>query len=245
MIVENQLEGSDHAHLGQILTYAAGTDPTTIVWITTGFRDEHRAALDWLNERTDEDTRFFGVEIIVVRIGDSAPAPNFKLVAQPNDWGKHVRAGTSSSAVSERVQIRRAFWEVTLNRIRERHPHWTAARTTGQDFCDVSTGVSGVRFSMSWIRAGLVQQIWFGDQDPTVNEHRFAAVMARRAEFEAVLGEAPAWDNMDGMKATKIVLTSPFMSINDRDQWPAMAEWLIETQERFRRALDAIGGIPA
>ena len=73
VIVENQLEQSEHLHLGQILTYAAGTNPKTIVWITTGFRPEHRAALDWLNEHTDPDTRFFGVEIEVVQIGDSPP----------------------------------------------------------------------------------------------------------------------------------------------------------------------------
>lgn len=75
VIVENQLESSDHTHLGQILTYAAGTQPKTIVWVATRFRSEHRAALDWLNEHTDPDTRFFGVEIEVVKIGDSAPHP--------------------------------------------------------------------------------------------------------------------------------------------------------------------------
>ena len=79
VIVENQLEVSDHLHLGQILTYAAGTDPTTIVWVAAAFRPEHRAAIDWLNARTDEDTRFFGVELGVVRIGDSDPAPLFRL----------------------------------------------------------------------------------------------------------------------------------------------------------------------
>lgn len=90
VIVENQLELSDHTHLGQILTYAAGTDPKTIVWITAGFRPEHRAALDWLNEHTDPDTRFFGIEIAVVQIGGSTPAPNFKLAVEPNDWEKQV-----------------------------------------------------------------------------------------------------------------------------------------------------------
>lgn len=75
VIVENQLETSDHSHLGQILTYAGGTNPQTIVWCAPAFREEHRAALDWLNEHTDEDTRFFAVEISAVRIGESAPAP--------------------------------------------------------------------------------------------------------------------------------------------------------------------------
>src|SRR5689334_7361750 len=86
VIVENQLEQSDHGHLGQILTYAGGTDPTTIVWCAPSFRDEHRAAIDWINERTDENTRFFAVEVAAVKIDESRPAPMFKLVAQPNDW---------------------------------------------------------------------------------------------------------------------------------------------------------------
>ncbi len=100
VIVENQLETSDHGHLGQILTYAAGTDPTTIVWVAASFRAEHRAAIDWLNARTDENTRFFGVELGVVRIGQSDPAPSFRLVAQPNDWEKTVRAATSPIPVT-------------------------------------------------------------------------------------------------------------------------------------------------
>jgi hypothetical protein len=74
---------------------APGTSPATIVWTNTGFRPEHRAALDWLNEHSDPSTRFFGVEIDVVQIGNSIPAPNFKLVAQPNDWEKHVKAATA------------------------------------------------------------------------------------------------------------------------------------------------------
>jgi len=85
VIVENQLEQTDHSHLGQLLTYAGGTDPSTIVWCAPAFREEHRAALDWLNEHTDEETRFFGVEIAAVRIDSSRPAPLFRVVAKPND----------------------------------------------------------------------------------------------------------------------------------------------------------------
>lgn len=94
VIVENQLEESDHTHLGQILTYAGGTDAKHIVWVAPSFRPEHRKALEWLNERTDEETRFFAVKIEVVSIGDSSPAPLLSLVVQPNDWGKIVRRTT-------------------------------------------------------------------------------------------------------------------------------------------------------
>ncbi|MFP3712651.1 hypothetical protein [Puerhibacterium sp. TATVAM-FAB25] len=95
VIVENQLEGSDHGHLGQILTYAAGTNATNVVWLATSFRPEHRAALEWLNERTNASTRFFAVQLQVVRIGSSPAAPLLTLVVRPNDWEKVVRASTS------------------------------------------------------------------------------------------------------------------------------------------------------
>jgi hypothetical protein len=92
VIVENQLQTSDHTHLGQIMTYAAGTEASHIVWVAPFFRPEHRRALEWLNGRTDEETRFFAVQIDAVRIGDSPVAPLMTLVVQPNDWGKQVRA---------------------------------------------------------------------------------------------------------------------------------------------------------
>lgn len=97
VIVENQLEVSDHTHLGQILTYAGGTDPTNIVWVAPRFTEEHRAALDWLNARTDQHTRFFAVEVKLVSIGDSVPAPLLSLVVKPNDWEKQVKAASASA----------------------------------------------------------------------------------------------------------------------------------------------------
>ena len=126
LIVENQLGDSDHGHLGQLLTYAAGTAASTIVWITTRFRDEHRQALTWLNEHTDQETHFFGVELEVVRIGNSVPAPLFKVVALPNDWQKSVRAATVSPAGS-RNELYRQFWSKLLDRIKSQYPSWTRA----------------------------------------------------------------------------------------------------------------------
>lgn len=156
VIVENQLEISDHTHLGQILTYAAGTDPTTIVWVTTGFRPEHRAAIDWLNERTDEDTRFFGVEIGVVRIGESMPAPAFTLVAQPNDWEKQVRRTVAPGEPTERARLYWDFWELARTRILQDHPGWTRARTSTRDsWFSMSAGTPGATYSMAFTRQGL------------------------------------------------------------------------------------------
>ena len=99
VIIENQLGDTDHTHLGQLLTYAAWFDAEAVVWVTREFRDEHRQALDWLNQRTGEDTQFFGVEVELWRIGESLPAPHFKTVATPNDWVKRQK---SAIPVTER-----------------------------------------------------------------------------------------------------------------------------------------------
>ena len=99
--IENQLEASDHRHLGQCLTYASGTRAWAVVWVVARFHEEHRSALDWLNEHTDEEVQFFGVELSAVRIGSSAPAPVFRVVARPNEWEKNIQRETTQSTGRE------------------------------------------------------------------------------------------------------------------------------------------------
>ncbi len=89
--IQHQLEPSDHPHLGQAITFAAGLDLSAVIWVTTKFGDEHRAVLDWLNLHSDDDTRFFGVELRLVRIGNSPPAATFRVECRPNDWQKVQR----------------------------------------------------------------------------------------------------------------------------------------------------------
>ena len=95
VLIENQLEKTDHNHLGQILTYAAGLDAVTIIWVAERFTEEHRATIDWLNRITDKEFNFFGVEIELIKIGDSPAAPMFNVIAKPNGWSKDVRSSQS------------------------------------------------------------------------------------------------------------------------------------------------------
>ena len=101
VVIENQLEWTDHSHLGQILTYAAGHDARTVIWVTPGFQEEHRAAIDWLNRWTPEEIAFYGVEVSAIRIGESLPAPVFRPVAVPNDWSKQMRRPSSPDRQKE------------------------------------------------------------------------------------------------------------------------------------------------
>ena len=93
------------------MTYAAGLNAVTIVWIAERFTEEHRAALDWLNERTDEKINLFGLEIELWRIGDSPIAPKFNIISQPNDWSRTVQqAAATGGQLSKHKQLQLKFW---------------------------------------------------------------------------------------------------------------------------------------
>ena len=112
IVIENQLETTDHSHLGQILTYAAGIEAEYIVWVVKEVRDEHKQAVDWLNEHTDEKLNFFLVRIELWRIGDSDPAPKFFVISRPNDWTKSVRGTThDQSELSDTKLLQLEFWQ--------------------------------------------------------------------------------------------------------------------------------------
>src|SRR4029077_17139393 len=113
VLIENQLERTDHIHLGQLLTYASGLEAVTIVWIASKFTEEHRATLDWLNRITDESFRFFGLEVELWRIGDSPAAPKFNMVFKPNDWSQSVAQAARAiddAQLSETRIMQRAYW---------------------------------------------------------------------------------------------------------------------------------------
>ena len=104
IIIENQLEDTNHDHLGKLITYASGKDASIIIWIVKKARDEHRQAIEWLNSHTDKEIGFYLLEIELWKIGDSNPAPKFNIVERPNDWGKTVKQTAElTSIASQRV----------------------------------------------------------------------------------------------------------------------------------------------
>lgn len=240
VIVENQLEASDHRHLGQLLTYAGGTDPMTVVWIADEFRAEHRAALDWLNERTGEDTRFFAVQVDAVRIGDSPIAPRFTVVVQPNDWQKEIKAATAGS--TPRQQQYKELWTAVLERLREKEPGWTNARIApAQSWMTLPAGVSGAAYSVLFSREGRCVEIYFGSSDATANDRNLDKVRAHREAIESAFGHPLDWQELDGKKATRIRYTVPGDIDDDVDH----VDWFVTEVIALRKALTSVGGLPA
>ena len=122
VLIENQLEKTDHIHLGQLLTYAAGLQSVTSVWIAANFTEEHRAALDWLNQVTNESVRFFGLEIELWQIDESVPAPKFNVVSKPNDWSRQVSLAArqmSDQPITEGKKLQLQFWQEFAGYLKE------------------------------------------------------------------------------------------------------------------------------
>jgi hypothetical protein len=239
VIVENQLADSDHGHLGQLLTYAAGTAAATIVWLTTRFRDEHRQALTWLNEHTDEGTHFFGVELGVVRIGESVPAPLFKVVAQPNDWQKAVKASASSST-SGRSALYGEFWARYLDRVRAVHPDWTGARPTKLSWLWMASPVKACGLQPSFAAGGrLRHELYIDAQTAERAAARYDMLASQKEALEAAYGRLLTWEPLPGKRACRIADYQEG-TIERPDDYDTYIEFFLDAGQRMRNALASV-----
>lgn len=240
VIVENQLQASDHTHLGQVLTYAAGTSADTIVWLTTSFRDEHRQALTWLNEHTDESTHFFGVELQVVRIGASVPAPVFKVVVLPNDWQKAIKAASSPKTVGGRGALYVEFWQKYLERVQAQQPGWTHAKASTQSWLWMTAPIRSCGLSSGFAAGGKIRHELYIDA-PT-NEQataRYEVLEQQKEALEHAYGRALTWETLPGRRAYRIADYHPG-EITHAEEYDTYMEFFLDAGQRMRRALAAI-----
>jgi len=239
LIVENQLAATDHSHLGQLLTYAAGTDAATVVWIATSFREEHRQALDWLNNLAGENARFFGIEIQTVQIANSPVAPTFVLRAQPNDWHASLSAAAKSTAkASRKGQLYKGFWAAFLDAVHAQKPLWTKAKVpTDANWMTMPSpikgAVMGVNFTQnSEIRTELYIDTGAGD----LNAHVFNELKKWQAEIEQAFGEALSWEDLPGKRACRLAAYAPG-SVIETEAHGQYIEWFIDAGTRLRAGL--------
>ena len=236
LIVENQLARTDHSHLGQLLTYAGGLEPSTIVWIATEFRDEHRAALDWLNEVTDEQTHFFGVVVKAIRVDDSAPAPWLELVVKPNEWSEVTKRAARSGNNTETEERYKRFWQSFLHSQRDKHPAFAPKRSSSRQWMSLKTGVSGVGLGMNVQLERIYVDIWFHAHAAT-NTERIEHLEKHRELVESAFGAPLSWEALEGSRWARIGFYGEG-ALLDEENWPTYQDWLAETAIRFLRVTE-------
>ena len=236
VVIENQLDATDHSHLGQLLTYAAGRDATAVVWVAPRFRDPHREAIDWLNAHSTEGLDFFAVEIELLRVDDSLPAPHFKLVAQPNEWAKARRAPSSGpSDLGLRYQ---AFFTAILERFKAVRPFVTSANRVGTDnWFGFAAGRAG--FQLVWsvaVGARLRVEMYIDTGDQARNKDLFDRLQAMRGELEVAIGSPIEWDRLDSKRGSRFAIYHQIDKATF-DQDPKIIEWAVDTMVRFSDVL--------
>lgn len=225
VIVENQLERTDHTHLGQTLTYAAGLKAQTIVWIAASFREEHRSALDWLNEMSAQDINFFGIEIELWQIGDSEPAPKFNVVAKPNNWSRSAkvvaeRRGSMTPGQTAQFEYWTAFAEYLQAKpigIRPPKPYPVNWMSWG-------LGRSGGKM----MAIANAKEIMVGvDLDSRAHPTWFEKLHEDRGSIEEELGFALEWQQKPGNKFS-ILRIRTSMDTRAKSKRPAAFAWMIK-----------------
>jgi hypothetical protein len=248
VIVENQYGPTDHSHLGQIITYAGGTKPAIIIWVAEQFREEHRAALEWLNTHTEPAIRFFGVRLAAVTLAGAPPglvAPFLELVVKPNDWEKQAVAASAAAAAgpTPTQELYREFWSRFEPHAKSRG--WTSGSPPNYNWWSMPTGVSGAAWSVSYAAfGGCRSELNFGHQSPTVNLARWQVLKDRREEIENAFGGELLFDDLPGNKSCRIEARLEGSKIADRDSWDKAVAWMIDSQERLRAAVESVGGVP-
>ncbi|HUG86240.1 MAG TPA: DUF4268 domain-containing protein, partial [Euzebya sp.] len=232
----------DHSHLGQLLTYAAGTAAATIVWISTRMRDEHRQALDWLNQHTGEDVRFFGVELRVVRIGTSAPAPLLDVVAEPNDWQKHVRATARAEQAGGKGEFYLRFWTRYLERVHAEHPGWTRAqKPQTANWMSQPSVVPGAFISVSFAAGGrLRHELYIDSEDGEIAQRTFDGLAAHQHLLEERYGRPLSFEPLPERRACRIAEYRDEGDVMDVDRHDKFIEWFFDAGTRLRAALAAL-----
>jgi Domain of unknown function (DUF4268) len=234
VLIENQLEKTDHSHLGQLLVYAAGLDCKTIIWISKSVTPEHRFAIEWLNAMSTAGTSFYALEIELWQIGDSAIAPSFNTVVRPNDSARQAETAKSSlvdQTLSPARQELFEFWKNFEEHLAARRGAVRAVSPLAQNWLVHSIGKAGVGLNTSWNRReGWVRaEIYLTGLRA---DDYFKQLLSQKDAVEVALGEPLQW--YDGaLSDRRIYLSRQFKTLADRSQWPAQHEWLVEAVERL------------
>jgi hypothetical protein len=237
VLIENQLERTDHVHLGQLLTYAAGLQAVTVVWVAAQFTDEHRATLDWLNDITDDTFRFFGLEIELWQIGESKAAPKFNIVSKPNDWTRSVGQSArriSDEALTETKVQQRAYWTSLRDYLRQRNSSIRSQKPLPQHWSNFGIGRSGFHLA-----ATIHSREHRLGVDLYINGDRakdyYNLLHETKADIEADLGTGLDWKELPDRKASRIALFKQDSDPTNELDWPAQHEWIASTLECFDR----------
>ena len=225
VLIENQLEDANLQHLGQVLAYLAGLEAKIVVWIAKEFDEQHRSAIRWLNDHTDDPFAFFAVRIRVVQIGKSPLAPIFEVLERPNEWDRRVQEATRTGELSELGQFRRTFW----NHVASKYPNEVRSNYAA---AYVRHDVEGVELAITQYLAQREVGVFLVGKRGEPDKEVLARIKPYRKSLRQELG-AKAGDKWG----------TSVLAVDTRDpaNWDRAADWLHEQRKKYERVLRESG----
>lgn len=216
VIIENQLEMSNHDHLGKIITYASGLDAKVVVWIVKEAREEHRSAIEWLNNNTNSNINFFLIEIHAYKIGNSDDAPMFQVIEQPNDFIKNNKSINSNDTMNKSQSQRLEFWNQFNNVLVERGKPFNVRKATTDHWYNVAIGTSDAHIDITLVNKDSVIGVELYITD---NKEFFDKLYQRKDEIENDLGFKLDWRRLNNSKASRIVTFIKGLNFDDHSNY--------------------------
>jgi hypothetical protein len=236
VIIENQLEKSNHDHLGKLITYLSSMGAKAAIWIVSDPRPEHVAAVAWLNESSS--AAFYMVKVEAVRIGDSPAAPLFTLIVGPSEETKDV--GQTKKEIAERYSIRKRWWSTLIERsakVNKLHAHLTPGEYS---WIGASSGVRGLNLNYVITQDECAAELYIdrGKDAEEENKSIFDQLFANKATIDEAFGESLSWERLEGKRACRIRHTQSGGGYRSpEEQWPGLQDAIIQDMDRLEKAL--------
>jgi len=229
VVIENQLQTTNHDHLGKIITYAAGHDASIVIWIFTDIKEEHRQAIDWLNENSSQNVSFFGINLRLIQIGDSKPAPEFQIVSKPNEWAKILKQGKSKE-YTETALKQLEFWTKFKTYSIENGSKSITRTPRAQHWFDVSIGnaEAHIGLTVNTRDSQMGCELYIAR-----NKSLYRYLESKTKEIEKTLGVKLEWRDLE--KASRIVLRYKNFDIEDESRYEEYFKWLLDNTEKFKK----------
>ena len=235
IIIENQLENTNHDHLGKIITYAAGHDAPIVIWVFKDIREEHRQAIDWLNDNTNEGISFFAVKLEAWQIDTSVPAPKFQIISKPNEWAKTIRktVGTVELGATKLKQL--SFWTNLKSYASEKGVVMFRQTPSPQHWYNIAIGSSDANISLTVnTRENMLgSEIYINS-----NKDLFKYLQDRKEDIEKEVGSPLEW--IDAKKASRILQRKPNFDLDNEAEAEAAFEWLIGRATIFHKVFSTL-----
>lgn len=237
VIIENQLERSDHDHLGKVLTYLVNLEAKVAIWVTPEPRIEHIQVMNWLNENTETGTSFYLVRVEAIRIGDSPYAPLFTPIIAPDEQTKATgdlkKELANEKEEAERHRLRLEFWTQLIERSKGRTSLFTNRKPNKDHWLSIGAGKSGLLFTYSILQQGALVEFYIDSNDAKTI---FDSLLKYRDTIEASFGEPLDWRRLDQKNASRIVKKIDYGGLRQTDTWEALQGTMIDAMIRLEKA---------